>query len=111
MKERVLRLAVIAALALALPAAAVADPGHGQQVKAEKQHQGADANKPDTTGDEDKDTDTETGKPESAGDRPHNHGWYVSQVAKDKSKVATNTEGASTHGAAVSAVAKSDQGK
>jgi hypothetical protein len=113
MKERLLRLAIIAALALALPAAAAADPGHGQQVKAEKQHQGDKANKPDTTGDEDKDTDTENekDKPESAGDRPHNHGWFVSQVAKDSTKVATNTQGESTHGAAVSAVAKSDQGK
>ena len=106
MKERLLRLGVVAAIALALPAAATADPGHGQQVKAEKQHKGQDANKPEETGKPD-----ETGKPESAGDRPHNHGWYVSQVAKDQSKVATNTEGTSTHGAAVSAVAQSDQGK
>jgi hypothetical protein len=111
-KERLLRLGVIAAIALAVPAVAAADPGHGQQVKAEKQHNGEDANKPDETGKpEDAGKPDDTGKPQSAGDRPHNHGWYVSQVAKDQSKVATNTAGESTHGAAVSAVAKSDQGK
>jgi hypothetical protein len=106
MKERLLRLAVVAAVALALPGAATADPGHGQQVKAEKQHSGDDSNEPEETGKPDT-----TGKPESAGDRPHNHGWYVSQVAKDSTKKATNAAGESTHGAAVSTVAKSDQGK
>lgn len=123
MKERLLRLALIAAIALAMPAVAAADPGHGQQVKAEKQHQGQkehqpttgqpeDTGKPDDAG---KPSDTgkpdDTGKPESAGERKHNHGWFVSQVARDESKVATNAEGESTHGAAVSAVAQSDQGK
>ena len=38
-------------------------------------------------------------------ERPHNHGWYVSQAAHDKS-----TTGAD-HGKAVSAVAHSDAGK
>jgi len=37
--------------------------------------------------------------------RPHNHGWYVSQAAHDKS-----TTGAA-HGKAVSAVARGDDGK
>ena len=105
MNERIVRLALVGALALSLPAAAAArGPGHGQEVKAEKQHHGQ-ANQPTTGQPED------TGKPETAGERPHNHGWYVSQKAKDKSAVATNAEGKSTHGAAVSAVAKSDQGK
>jgi hypothetical protein len=105
MKERILRLGLVAAIALAVPAAATADPGHGQQVKAEKQHHGQ-TNKPVDAGKPD-----ETGKPETAGERPHNHGWYVSQAAKNKSLQATNADGVSTHGAAVSAVAKSDQGK
>jgi hypothetical protein len=112
MKERILRIGVVAAIALALPGAATADPGHGQQVKAEKQHQGRDANKPEETGKPDQSgKPDETGKPESAGDRPHNHGWYVSQIAKDETKVAKNDAGETTHGAAVSAVAQSDQGK
>jgi hypothetical protein len=105
MKERLLRLGLVAAIALAVPAAATADPGHGQQVKAEKQHHGQ-TNQPEGTGKPD-----QTGKPETAGERPHNHGWYVSQAAKNKSLTATDAEGNKTHGAAVSAVAKSDQGK
>jgi hypothetical protein len=105
MKQRLLRLGLVAAIALAVPAAATADPGHGQQVKAEKQHHGQ-TNQPGGTGKPD-----QTGKPETAGERPHNHGWYVSQVAKNKNAKATNADGVSTHGAAVSAVAQSDQGK
>jgi hypothetical protein len=49
--------------------------------------------------------DADEDKPETAGERPHNHGWYVSQVAKDKSTTGR------AHGLAVSTVAKSDQGK
>jgi hypothetical protein len=55
--------------------------------------------------------DEDTGKPETAGDRPLNHGWFVSQVAKDHSQTAKNSEGVWTHGAAVSLVAKGDDGK
>lgn len=107
MKQRILRLGLVAVIALAVPVAAFArGPGHGQEVKAEKQHHGQTSGDPKETGKpEDKD------KPETAGDRPHNHGWYVSQAAKNKSLVATNADGTSTHGAAVSAVAQSDQGK
>jgi len=110
MKQRILRLGLVALIALAVPVAAVArGPGHGQEVKAEKQHHGQTSGDPQETGKpEDK---GKLGKPESAGDRPHNHGWYVSQAAKNKSLVATNADGKSTHGAAVSAVAQSDQGK
>jgi hypothetical protein len=107
MKQRILRLGLVAVIALAVPVAALArGPGHGQEVKAEKQHHGQTSGDPKETGKPD-----DTGKPETAGDRPHNHGWFVSQVAKDKSKTAQNSEGQWTHGAAVSAVAQSDQGK
>jgi hypothetical protein len=50
----------------------------------------------DEGGSEEVDTDHE---------RPHNHGWFVSQVAKDHSVTGR------AHGEAVSAVAQSDQGK
>ena len=49
--------------------------------------------------------DTTTIAADSAGSRPQNHGWFVSEVAKDHSVTGK------AHGAAVSAVAKSDQGK
>jgi hypothetical protein len=50
----------------------------------------------DEGGSEEVDTDHE---------RPQNHGWFVSQVAKDHSVTGR------AHGEAVSAVAQSDQGK
>jgi hypothetical protein len=37
--------------------------------------------------------------------RPHNHGWFVSQAAKDRSSKGR------AHGAAVSTIARGDQGK
>jgi len=108
MKERVLRLGLVGAIALAVPAGAVATgPGHGQEVKAEKQHHGqTKTHEPQGSG-----KPAEAGKPATAAERPHNHGWYVSQVAHDKGVTATGADGQSTHGAAVSAVAKGDQGK
>ena len=104
-KERILRLALVGAIALTIPAAAALakGPGHGQTVSAEKRHQDQATSEPAE--------DEDTGKPETAGDRPHNHGWYVSQAAKNQSLAASNAEGKSNHGAAVSAVAQSDQGK
>jgi len=114
MKERILRLGLVAIIALSIPAAAMArGPGHGQEVSAEKRHHGqTEAGKPETTGKPENTGRPETtGKPETAGERPHNHGWYVSQAAKNKSLVAANAQGESTHGAAVSAVAQGDQGK
>jgi hypothetical protein len=45
------------------------------------------------------------GKPAPAGERPVNHGWYVSQVAHDHGLAGRD------HGKAVSEVARSDQGK
>jgi hypothetical protein len=50
--------------------------------------------------------ETETGEaPTSDADRPQNHGWFVSQAAQAETPAGT------THGAAVSAVAKSTAGK
>jgi hypothetical protein len=51
------------------------------------------------------DTSTDTTTPTSDASRPQNHGFFVSTVAKD------HTATGKAHGAAVSAVAKSDQGK
>jgi hypothetical protein len=65
-------------------------------------HVGQTKNKPTTEPDESNEND-ETD--ETGGDRPHNHGWFVSQVAKD------NSVSGGAHGEAVSAVAQSDQGK
>jgi hypothetical protein len=65
-------------------------------------HLGQTKNKPTTEPDESNETD-ETD--ETGGERPHNHGWFVSQVAKDHSVTGR------AHGEAVSAVAQSDQGK
>jgi hypothetical protein len=109
MNKRILRLGLVGAIALTIPAAAAA---HGPDDAAKglaKAAQHAQGDVPTTVGQPAEDEDT--GKPESAGDRPHNHGWWVSQVAKDQSKTAQNSEGQWTHGAAVSDVAKSDQGK
>lgn len=106
MKERIVKLGVVGALALTLPAAAAAH-GPGDAAKGlDKAAQHSQGNSPTTVGESD-----ESGKPESAGTRPQNHGWFVSQTAKDKTKTATNAAGSSNHGAAVAAVAKGDQGK
>ena len=109
MKQRLLRIALSGALVLTVPAAALAadpnahaDKGQAKAAQHKKVNQGkpADKGKPENPGKPD-----DKGKPESAGDRPHNHGWYVSQVAKS-----SDTTGAA-HGEAVSTVAQSDIGK
>ena len=51
--------------------------------------------------DEDEDADAV-----GAGERPQNHGWFVSQAAKDATPAS-----AANHGESVSAVARSDAGK
>jgi hypothetical protein len=51
------------------------------------------------------DTSTDTSAPTSDSSQPQNHGFFVSTVAKD------HTVTGKAHGAAVSAFAKSDQGK
>ncbi len=107
MKERMIRLGLVGAMALTVPAAAAAH-GPGDATKGlEQAAQHAQGNLPTTVGAPDKDT----GKPETAGDRPQNHGWFVSQAAKNHTLKAAGTNGQSTHGAAVSGVAHSDQGK
>ena len=55
----------------------------------------------DETEDESDDPDDESANHE----RPHNHGWYVSQAAHDKSTTGSD------HGKAVSAIARGDDGK
>lgn len=103
MRERILRLGLVGVMALTLPAGAgAAGPAKGLANAATHAH----GNVPTTVG-----QPAGSGKPETAGERPHNHGWYVSQVARDKGATATSADGGSTHGAAVSAVAKGDQGK
>ena len=59
----------------------------------------------DTDEDTTEDTDEDAGQPADAGQRPENHGWFVSQAAKDHSTVGR------AHGEAVSTVARSDAGK
>jgi hypothetical protein len=109
MKERIVRLGLVGAIALTIPAAAAAH-GPGDAAKGlDKAAEHSQGNAPTTVGQPTNDEDT--GKPETAGDRPHNHGWYVSQVARDESQTAKNSNGQWTHGAAVSDVAKGDQGK
>jgi hypothetical protein len=49
--------------------------------------------------------DTDSDEAPADHERPHNHGWYVSQVAKDHSVTGR------AHGKAVSAEARSDDGK
>ncbi len=112
MKERILRLGLVGAIALTVPVAAAAHGPGDAATGLEKAAQHAQGNLPTTVGKPEGAGQPEnTGKPETAGDRPHNHGWYVSQEAKNKSAVATTAGGHSNHGAAVSAVAKGDQGK
>src|SRR4029079_19292414 len=89
-----------------------ADPPKPDKGKADQPHGNPHANQ---QGDEDDQGENEDDQGENEDDqgeneptdegRPHNHGWYVSQAAHDKS-----TTGAS-HGKAVSAVARGDDGK
>jgi hypothetical protein len=98
-----LRVGLAVAIGLAIPTAAVLAKGPDSSNKGQtiaKEHRPANAGKPDDTGKPD-----DKGKPETAGDRPHNHGWFVSQVAKSDA-----TTGAA-HGEAVSTEAQSDDGK
>lgn len=99
MKNQILRFALVAAVALAIPTAAVLANGPSDNAKS---HANAHANLP-TKGDHGKPDDA--GKPANAGERHHNHGWFVSQVAKDHSTTGK------AHGEAVSAVARGDDGK
>ncbi len=99
MKHQILRLGLTAAIALAIPTAAVLANGPSDNAKS---HVNAHANLP-TNDDQGKPDDV--GTPANAGERPHNHGWFVSQVATDHSTTGR------AHGEAVSAVARGDDGK
>ena len=117
MRRRMIQLAIAVAMCVALPTAAAlaakpADPGkptaHPSATGVPSSGKPDKSSNPATSPDVDTDTaenDEDENTPETAGDRPHNHGWYVSQVAKDKSTTGR------AHGQAVSAVAQSDQGK
>lgn len=107
--KRILKLGLVGLVVLGLPAAAVA---HGPEDAAKGlaiavQHavgnvptlvgggrpEGVGAGKPETSG-----------QPEDTGQPTDNHGWFVSQVAKDHSTTGQ------AHGDAVKTVATSDQG-
>jgi hypothetical protein len=127
MNIRLLKLAFAAAVAVSVPAVAAfandaADASQGLTTAA--QHAPADTvpltvGKPDWAGqpgedeplvDEDTVEDTETDEDTdedalAAGERPQNHGWFVSQAAKDHGTVGR------AHGEAVSTVARGDAGK
>jgi hypothetical protein len=109
MQQRLLRIALSGALVLAAPAVALAGSPNSHADKGQAkagQHKDTKPGKPDEQGKpENPGKPDDTGKPETAGDRPHNHGWFVSQVAKS-----SDTTGAA-HGEAVSTVAQSDAGK
>lgn len=105
MKDRMLKLGFAALVALAIPTVATlahgpADASQGSSAAARH----AQANGPDLAG---------TGTPHDQGaaaaanaqaNRPHNHGWFVSQAAKDHSTTGK------AHGAAVSKIAKGSEG-
>ena len=57
-----------------------------------------------TQADETEDQSADTEDELSDGERPQNHGWFVSQAAHDKSTTGSD------HGKAVSAVARGDDG-
>ena len=99
MKHRILRLGLTAAIALAIPTAAILAKGPSDKARS---HANSHAELP---GDNDHGQPDQVGKPQNAGERKHNHGWFVSQVAQDHSVTGR------AHGEAVSEVARSDQGK
>ncbi len=99
MKSRILRFALIAAVALAIPTVVVL--GHGPSDKG-KSHANAHATLPDN---EDQEQPSDNNPTDKSGERPHNHGWFVSQVARDHSTTGR------AHGEAVSKVARGDDGK
>jgi len=99
MKHKILRLGLIAAIALAIPTAAILANGPSEKGKS---HANGHANLP--TNDDQAKPD-QAGEPKNAGERPHNHGWFVSQVARDHSITGR------AHGEAVSEVARGDDGK
>jgi len=98
-KHRILRIGLIAGIALTIPSATIL--AHGPSDTA-RSHANEHANLP---ADDEHGQPEAVGKPENAGERPENHGWFVSQVAHDHSLIGR------AHGEAVSEVARSDAGK
>jgi len=101
MKQPIIRIALVVAVAVAIPTAVVL--GHGPSDKG-KSHASAPATLPDNLN-EDQDQPNGTDQAKPSGERPHNHGWFVSQVAKDHSTTGR------AHGEAVSREARSNDGK
>jgi len=101
MKQRIIRIALVLAVAVAIPTAVVLGHGPGDNGTS---HANAHATLPDNQ-DQDQDQPKDADQTEQSGDRPHNHGWFVSQVAKDHSTTGR------AHGEAVSKVARGDDGK
>ena len=121
MNIRLLKLAFAAAVALSVPAVAafahgVGDASQGLTTAAEHApagtvpvtvgQPGEDEPLVDEDTVEETETDADTDEDAApAGERPENHGWFVSQAAKDHSTTGR------AHGEAVSTMARSDAGK
>jgi hypothetical protein len=103
MKDRMLKLGFAALVALAIPTVAVLAHGAADQGLSAAGH--AQGNVPDGVGTGTPDDPGAPATTSNAADRPHNHGWFVSQAAKDHSTTGK------AHGAAVSKIARGDQGK
>lgn len=106
MKDRMLKLGFAALVALAIPTVVVlahgaADAQQGLPTAAEH----AQGNVPDGAGNGTPDDPGTPATTNNAANRPHNHGWFVSQAAKDHSTTGK------AHGAAISKIARGDQGK
>ncbi len=101
-KQRILRIGLAAAIGLAIPTAGVLakNPDAGT-----KGHAAADQHKPTNTGKPAGKGKADTTETDTGPSRPHNHGWFVSQVAK------SNATTGAAHGAAVSTEAQTDDGK
>lgn len=97
MKHQILRLGLTAAIALAIPTAAVLANGPSDNAKS---HVNTHASLP-TNDDQGKPDDV--GKPANAGEHPDNHGLVVSAVAK-------NGNTGRAHGEEVSKVARGSHG-
>jgi len=105
MKHQIIRLGLTVAIALAIPTVAVLAAGPSENAKAHANEHATLPTTGDQAGVEDTEQPEDASQPEDAGERPENHGWFVSQAAKD------HTTTGRAHGEAVSAVARGDDGK
>ena len=99
MTHRILRLGLAVAIALAVPSAVILANGPSDNGRS---HANSRANLP---AEDELGPPEGVGTPEAAGERPHNHGWFVSQIARDHSTTGR------AHGEAVSEAARGDEGK